>query len=73
MISEELICTTGRIVVQMMILYVLFTSGSLEALVDSITAAFLGVKVPLCYGLDLNTTFFKVYEIFGSCNVALFR
>ena len=73
MISEEVICTIGRIVIQMMILYVLFTCNSLEAFVYSVTGTFLGVKVPLCYGLNLYTIFFKVYEIFGSFNVAFFR
>ena len=73
MLSEEAILTTGRILAQMLILYVLITRSSFGALVDSFTGAFLGVGVPLCYGLDLYTIFFKCYEFYGSFNVAFFR
>ena len=73
MLSEEAILTTGRILAQTLILYVLITRSSFGALVDSFTGAFLGVGVPLCYGLDLYTIFFKCYEFYGSFNVAFFR
>ena len=73
MLSEEAIVTTGRMLAQMLILYVLITRSSFGALVDSFTGAFLGVGVPLCYGLDLYTIFFKCYEFYGSYNVAFFQ
>lgn len=73
MFFEEVVATSSRIALMVMIVYVVVMGNSFEAFVDSLTETLFGTRVPFCQVFFLFEVFSSCYAVLGSYNVAFFR
>ena len=73
MLINEVVEIAQKVPLIMVIVYVVATHKSFEALVNSMAKALVGRGVPTCRFFSHLEIFAKVYEVIGSFNVAFYR
>ena len=73
MLINEVVEIAQKVPLIMVIVYVVATHKSFEALVNSLSKALIGRGVPTCRFFFHLEIFAKVFEVIGSFNVAFYR
>ena len=73
MLINEVVEIAQKVPLIMVIVYVVSTHKSFEALVNSLSKALVGRGVPTCRFFFHLIIFAKVYEVIGSFNIAFYR